>query len=333
MEVLQGPSASARLDGPSVTTVGVFDGVHLGHRAVLGRAVRAARDGGLSAVAVTFDRHPLEVVDPPRRPPLITSLDRKAELIASIGLDVLVVLRFDDELASWPAERFAQRILRDDVRAARVVVGENFTFGRRALGTVATLEELGPSLGFAAEGVPLVVLDGRRVSSTSIREALTVGELSWPRRALGRPFAVDGRVVAGAGRGAGLGFPTANLEVPPGMLLPGRGVYAGRAHVDGGQTHPAAINVGTNPTFGGEPVHVEAFLLDFEGDLRGRAVAVEFVERLRDEERFDSAPALVEQIRADVERARAIIGATDRGSDGDPGLGEGSVAGPEDPGR
>jgi riboflavin kinase/FMN adenylyltransferase len=312
MDVLRGPSASARLDRPSVATIGVFDGVHLGHQAVLGTAVRAAQDGGLAAVAVTFDRHPLEVVDPTRRPPMITSLDRKAELIAGIGVDVLIVLRFDEGLAAWPAERFARRILHQDVRAVRVVVGENFTFGHRALGTVATLEELGAELGFVAQSVPLVDLDGRRISSTSIREAVMAGELGWPRRALGRTFTVDGTVVKGAGRGVGLGFPTANLEVPPGMLLPGRGVYAGRAHVTGGRTHPAAINVGTNPTFGEEPLHVEAFLLDFEGDLRGRAIAVEFIERLRDEERFGSVPALVDQIRADVERTRAIIAAADR---------------------
>ena len=308
MEVLQGPSPAARVDQPSVVTIGVFDGVHVGHQAVLGRAVAAARGDGLLAVAVTFDRHPRSVLDPPSQPPLITSLERRIELIGRLGLDVLVVLRFDQELMSWPAERFARSIVAEDLRARRVVVGENFTFGNRALGTVEVLRDLGPGLGFDAEGVPLMDLDGRRVSSSSIREAVAAGEMGWPAAALGRPFSVDGRVVTGAGRGVTLGFPTANLEIPSRMLIPGRGVYAGRARVhDTGGVHAAAVDVGTNPTFGDEPLHVEAYLLDFDGDLRDRALSVEFVARLRDEERFESVDDLVRTMRDDVARTRALL--------------------------
>jgi riboflavin kinase/FMN adenylyltransferase len=267
-------------------------------------------------VAVTFDRHPRSVLEPGSQPPLITTLERKCALISGLGLDVLVMLRFDQELASWPAERFARRILADDLQARRVVVGENFTFGNRALGTVAMLRELGPKLGFEAESVPLLDLHGRRVSSSSIREAIAAGDMSWPAEALGRPFAVDGTVVTGAGRGVSLGFPTANLEVRPRMLLPGRGVYAGRARLlDAGgeagseqQAYPAAIDVGTNPTFGDEPLHVEAHLLDFDQDLRDRRLSVEFLARLRDEERFDSVEALVRQMEEDVARTRELAG-------------------------
>jgi riboflavin kinase/FMN adenylyltransferase len=197
-------------------------------------------------------------------------------------------------------------VIADGLDAVHVVVGANFTFGHLAQGNIGTLEDLGQRLGFSVEGVALLDLDGRRISSSSIREAVAEGELAWPTRALGRRFALDGRVVRGAGRGADMGFPTANLEVPGRMLIPGRGIYAGRAIVDGG-SRPAAIDVGTNPQFGGEPLHVEAHVLDFDGDLIGQDLAVEFWERLRDEERFDSVEDLVRQIGLDVERTRAVV--------------------------
>jgi riboflavin kinase/FMN adenylyltransferase len=185
-------------------------------------------------------------------------------------------------------------------------VGSNFTFGHKAVGNLATLLGLGASRGFTTEGVPLLEIDGRPASSSSIREALAAGDLAWPMEALGRRFEVDGRVVAGAGRGAGMGWPTANLEVPPRMLIPGGGIYAGAVTVDG-RAYAAAISVGTNPTFGREPLHIEAFLLDFEGDLRGRPMAVEFWQRLRDERRFESTGELSAQIGEDVERTRSIV--------------------------
>jgi riboflavin kinase / FMN adenylyltransferase len=169
------------------------------------------------------------------------------------------------------------------------------------------LTDLGETNGFSVEGVALLKIEGRPVSSSSIREAIGGGELEWPTEALGRRYAVDGTVTAGAGRGAHLGWPTANLAVPPRMLLPGEGVYAGRAHVRG-RTYTAAVNVGTNPTFGGEPMHIEAYLLDFEGELRGDPISVEFWARLRDEVRFDSPEALAKQIGQDVERTRELVG-------------------------
>jgi riboflavin kinase/FMN adenylyltransferase len=218
----------------------------------------------------------------------------------------MVVLEFTEEFSRWPAEEFVRCVLADGLRAGHVVVGANFTFGHKAMGTVDTLRELGPKHGFTAEGVPILELDGRTTSSSSIREALSRGDLSWPARALGRRYAVEGTVVAGAGRGAGLGFPTANLETWPRLLLPGAGIYAGRAGI-GHPEHVAAISVGTNPTFGHEPLHVEAYLLDFHGELQGHELSVEFWARLRDERRFDSPRALAEAMAEDVRRTRELV--------------------------
>lgn len=298
------PEAPA--DGPSVVTVGFFDGVHEGHRAVIGRTVRLARDAGLPAVAVTFDRHPREVLTPGSEPRLLTTVEVKATLIGEVGVDRLYVLPFTAAFAAWEPDDFVDRVLVDALAARRVVVGENFTYGHRARGTAETLVEAGRSRGFDAERVPLLELDGRRVSSSSIREALASGDLAWPERALGRRYAVDGLVVGGAGRGHGLGYPTANLETSPRLLLPADGVYAGVAQVDGA-SHVAAISVGTNPTFGSEPLRVEAFLLDFDGDLRGRPIRVEFWSRLRGQVAFATPEELVAAMDEDVRRVRDLV--------------------------
>ncbi len=310
MEVIHGIDArSSAESGPgTVVTIGFFDGVHRGHRAVLERTVAVARERGLDSVAVTFDRHPREILTPGNEPMLLTTLERKASLIEALGIDRLVVLAFTEEFSRLPAEEFVQRILVDGLAARHAVVGSNFTFGYRAMGTLMVLAGLGEAGGFSVEGVGLLHLGERSVSSSSIREALARGDLTWPTEALGRRYVVDGMVTRGAGRGAAIGFPTANLEVPPRMLLPGEGVYAGRAIAAPG-TFAAAINVGTNPTFGVEPLHAEAFLLDFAGDLRGEPIALELWERLRDEVQFESADALAAQIALDVERTRAVVGA------------------------
>jgi riboflavin kinase/FMN adenylyltransferase len=306
MERVHGLGALPSGDGRSVVTVGFFDGVHLGHRAVLERTVERARERQVPAVAVTFDRHPREILTPGSEPRLLTTVDRKATLIQETGIDTLVVLAFTLDLSQWPAERFITDVLQDRLRAEHCVMGANFTFGHKAAGNVDRLIEVGPSHGFTAERVELVDLDGRRVSSSSIREALSAGDLDWPEKALGRRFVLDGTVVRGAGRGHDLGFPTANLRTWPRLLLPGRGIYAGRAEVDGA-AHVAAISVGTNPTFGTEPLHVESYLLDFEGDLIDRPMAVEFWSYLRDEARFDTPAALVEAMTDDVRRTRDIV--------------------------
>lgn len=306
MEIIRGLEALPLDAARSVVTIGFFDGVHRGHQAVFRRTVEAAHDRGLTPVAVTFDRHPREVLAPGREPRLLTTVERKASLIEGAGIEVLVVLEFTEEFSRWPAEEFVRRVLAEGLNAEHAVVGANFTFGYMAAGTVEVLEEVGPAHGFTAEGVALVDLDGRRVSSSSVRKALADGDLAWPAAALGRRYVVDGTVVTGHGRGKDLGFPTANLRTWPRLLLPGKGVYAGRAQFDD-HAHVAAISVGTNPTFGVEPLHVEAYLLDFEGDILGEPLAVEFWARLRDEARFDSPEELVRAIAEDVDRTRQIV--------------------------
>jgi len=306
MEQLQGVEALPIVQGGTVTTVGFFDGVHLGHRAVLERTVAAARERGLRAAAVTFDRHPREVLTPGKEPRLLTTVERKARLVEAAGIDVLIVLEFTEAFSRWPAERFISEVLVDGLHAQHCVMGANFTFGHKAAGDVQLLIDTGASYGFTAERVELVELDGRRVSSSSIREALAGGDLEWPTAALGRRFVIDGTVVSGAGRGQGLGFPTANLRTWPRLLLPGRGIYAGRAEV-AGQVHVAAISVGTNPTFGVEPLHVESYLLDFDENVVGREMAVELWAYLRDEVRFESPSELSAAIGDDVRRTRELL--------------------------
>jgi riboflavin kinase/FMN adenylyltransferase len=237
----------------------------------------------------------------------LTSLRRKAGLIEDIGIEALVVLEFTEEFSRWPPEAFAHRVLVECLRIRCAAVGQNFTFGHKAAGNLDSLTAFGAAHGFTVEGLPLLEIDGRPISSTSIRDALASGDLEWPERALGRRYVVEGTVVPGAGRGKGLGFPTANLLTPAGIQLPGRGVYAGRALLEEG-SWPAAVNVGINPTFGGEPLHVEAHLLDFDGDLLGKVLAVEFWQRLRDEQRFDSAGDLAAQISEDVRLTASLVG-------------------------
>ncbi len=305
MEVVRGLDALPLPDAPSTVTVGFFDGVHLGHQEVFRRTVEAAAERHARSVAVTFDRHPRETLTPGREPRLLTTVERKASLIEACGIDVLIILEFTDAFSRMAAEDFVRRVLIDGIHAVHVSVGANFTFGHRAAGSIETLREVGRNADVTAEEVGLFTVDGRIVSSSSIREALAAGDLHWPRSALGRRYLVDGEVVSGAGRGKGLGYPTANLRTWPRLLLPGQGIYAGVAELPGGTRFVSAIDVGTNPTFGTDALHVEAFLLDFEGDLYGRRVVVELWQRLRDERAFADEPELVAQIAKDVEAARA----------------------------
>jgi riboflavin kinase/FMN adenylyltransferase len=315
MDIVRGLKALPLPDGPSVVTVGFFDGVHLGHQEVIRRTVEAAKERKARSVAVTFDRHPREILTPGEEPRLLTTVERKASLIEACGVDVLVVLEFTKEFSHVPAQDFVRDVLVGGLLAIHARVGANFTFGHRAAGTVATLAEVGGPLGMTADEVGLFELEGRVVSSSSIREALAIGDLAWPRTALGRRYVVDGEVVAGAGRGKGLGYPTANLRTWPRLLLPGQGIYAGVADLQDGNRYLAAIDVGTNPTFGTEPLHVEAFLLDFPDDeLRGDTLTVEFWERLRDEVKFDSVDDLIAAIADDVERTRTAVPTTDTGA-------------------
>ncbi|MFC0861368.1 bifunctional riboflavin kinase/FAD synthetase [Sphaerimonospora cavernae] len=298
--------------GRSVVTIGVFDGVHLGHQRMVAQTVGMARDLGLPSVVVTFDPHPDEVVRPGTHPLRLTTLHRQAELLASLGVDAVCVLPFTLEFSRMSPDEFVQTALVDRLHAAGVVVGENFRFGHKASGDLDTLRTLGEKYDFVAVGVPLVS-DGVTISSTFIRERLTVGDVVGAAAALGRPHRVEGVVVRGHQRGRALGFPTANIESPPFAAIPAEGVYAGWMQCVQapspyeGQRWPAAISIGTNPTFDGVERTVEAYALDRDDlDLYGVHVAVDFAERLRDTLRFDSIEALIEQMHQDVARAREV---------------------------
>jgi riboflavin kinase/FMN adenylyltransferase len=273
--------------------VGEFDGVHIGHREV----IRGAD------TVLTFEPHPRTVVAPDSAPALLTTLPVKADLIADLGVRELVVIPFDGRFARQSAQEFVDRELVERLGATRVSVGENFRFGHKAKGDA---ELLRAQRAFSTRVVELVELDGEIVSSTHIRGMVGAGEVGPARRFLGAPFQMRGRVIHGDKRGRTLGYPTANLRPEPGLVVPDHGVYACRAQV-GGHNRLAAVNVGVRPTFEtGRGLLVEAYLLDFDGDLYDRELRLDFLERLRGERRFETVDALVEQMHRDVEQAREI---------------------------
>jgi riboflavin kinase/FMN adenylyltransferase len=291
---------------PSVVTIGYFDGVHRGHQTIIGRAVRHADELGVRSAAVTFDRHPMEVVRPDVAPPLLQSLDDRVRSLLDQRVDLVLVLPFTRAFSELSPPDFVEHVLVERLRAVKVVVGTNFRFGHRAGGDVVALSDLGDQLGFATEAVTLLTLDGEPISSTQVREHLAAGDLAWVNRALGRDFTLVGEVVAGDGRGRTIGVPTANLAVGARAAVPANGVYAGMASL-GDRTWPCVVNVGTRPTFDGAGRSVEAHLLDADVDLYGHELTIAFRSRLRDERRFDGPEALVAQIRADIAEARTHL--------------------------
>jgi riboflavin kinase / FMN adenylyltransferase len=293
--------------GRSVVTVGVFDGVHRGHQQLISSAVERGRERGLPSVLVTFDPHPAELIRPGSHPARLTSLRRRADLVAELGVQAFCVLPFTTELLRQEPAEFAHEVLVERLHAADVVVGRNFTFGHRAAGDVAMLTELGKRFGFGVSGLELISDDNVTFSSTYIRSCIDAGDVVAAAAALGRPHRVDGVVVHGDRRGRLLGFPTANIATAPYTALPADGVYAGRFAI-ADRLLPAAISVGTNPTFSGRERTVEAYVLDVDEDFYGFDVAVDFAHRLRGMERFDDVDALVEQMRLDVERTRELLG-------------------------
>ena len=301
--------------GRSVVTIGVFDGVHRGHQRIIGRAVEAARGLGQPAVVITFDPHPSEVIRPGSHPFLLCTAPRRAELLAELGADVVCMMPFTREFSQLSPEEFVRSVLVDRLHTVLVAVGENFRFGHRAAGDVAVLAELGEKYDFTAEGVPLLTDGGVKISSSLIRQKLADGDVTGAAADLGRAHRVEGVVVPGHRRGRALGFPTANLETFPHTAIPADGVYAGWLSVLGEQDGqefeqarwPAAISVGSNPTFDGRERVVEAYALDRDDlELYGVHVGVDFAARLRGMERFSSAAALAEQMRNDIDQARAI---------------------------
>ena len=291
----------------TVVTVGTFDGMHRGHRDVVQRLVDRAAAAGLPSLLVTFDPHPLEIVNPAAAPPLLTVREEKIEILAETGLDYVAVVPFTRQLADYSAEEFVELVLRSRFRMRQLLIGYDHGFGRSRAGDVSVLRTLGQRDGFDVEVVDAVEApDGHSISSTAIRRSVAGGDLDKAADSLGRLYSVGGIVVHGEQRGRQLGFPTLNLAPPPRKLLPPEGVYAARVQTPRG-TFGAMVNLGPRPTFGDSTVGIEAFLLDTTVDLYGSHVRLEFVARLRDTRRFPDAAALVEQIRRDEIAARAAL--------------------------
>jgi riboflavin kinase/FMN adenylyltransferase len=312
VEVVDGPEHAIAPTSGSGVTIGAYDGVHLGHRHVLGVLASLAAERDLATVVVTFDRHPATVVRPQSAPLLLTDLGQRLELLDAAGVERTVVVRFDEARANETAEDFVTEVLVRALGARLVVVGSDFHFGHGRKGNVALLEDMGQRYGFDTVGIALEDDgSGEVVSSTRIRSLVATGDMRGAASLLGRYHQVRGTVERGDGRGtAELGFPTANVAVPPEIVRPGEGVYACFYERPGGERHPAAVSFGRRPTFydDGAPV-LEAFLLDFSETLYGEQARLSFVERIGDQQRFDSAHDLQAQMRLDVEQARAVLSA------------------------
>ena len=291
----------------TVVTVGTFDGVHRGHQAVLDEIGRRARRRGCRSVLVTFDRHPLTVVRPEHAPALLTTSDEKKAILAQSELDFVSFLPFTRTLSRYTPEEFIRLVLRDRFRVEELVIGHDHGFGRSRAGSIDTARRLGAELGFEVDVVEAVTLDGVDVSSTRIREAVGAGDVDTAARGLGRPYSFRGPVVHGMGRGRDLGFPTANIAAPGGRkLLPREGIYAVRAALRD-EIRDGLLHLGPRPTFAGSPPSIELYLLDFDRDIYGELVQVDFLARLRDVASFGSVAGLIEQMRRDRDRAREFF--------------------------
>jgi len=298
-------------DAPRLAAIGAFDGVHVGHRAIIQELVARSRQAQGLALVVTFEPHPMHVISPGAALPLLMTPAAKAAALAELGVDVLVILEFDRELAAMEAADFARDVLAGDLHSREVLVGWNFTFGRGGRGDAALLRRRGPGLGFSATVFPAVTVDGTVASSTAIRGLIQRGEVAAAAALLGRPYALSGEVRRGAGRGRALGFPTANVDLPPGLVHPRAGVYAVRVRWEGagrGPARPGVANIGVRPTFsGGAAPVLEVHIIDLDADLCGQELGIEFAARLRDERRFASPGELALQISRDVSAARSAL--------------------------
>lgn len=302
----------------SVVTIGVFDGVHRGHQRLINTAVLAARERRLPSVLVTFDPHPREIFTPGDNPPLLTTRAQRELMCAELGIDATLIIDFSRELAGLSPEEYFRSLLVDTLHARFVIVGENFTFGAGAGGTAETMVQLGRKYDVEVAIVPLLYDENERICSTHIRDHLAAGDVAAAGLALGRPYSLTGEIVHGAGRGgAELGYPTANQYFPDSVAVPGDGVYAGwfvvegDSHIEGdmqpGLSYPAAVSVGTNPTFGDHERSVESFILDRKADLYGHVATVYFVEKVRDMIKFTSVTELLDNIARDVTRTREVL--------------------------
>jgi riboflavin kinase/FMN adenylyltransferase len=307
MQLIRGLPNLRASHGRCAVSIGSYDGIHLGHRALLERLRAHGERLGGHTVLVTFEPLPREYLSPGDPPPRLTSLRERWRLLTDMGIDYLWVLRFDERVRTMSGEAFAEH-LRGQLGAAVVVVGHDFRFGRNGEATVAFLEAAGAEMGFTVDVVPPVIVDGARVSSSRIREALGRGDLRQAERWLGRPYGMRGRVVEGAHLGRKLGYPTANLRLGRRRAALG-GIFAVRVRGAAAEARPAVASLGNRPTVDGQETLLEAHLFDFAADLYGCEIEVEFVEKLRDEERFANVEALVEQMNRDAAAARRILNA------------------------
>jgi riboflavin kinase/FMN adenylyltransferase len=309
-------AGSGSLDRPlqkPIVTIGNFDGLHVGHRAIMDTVVARARASGGTAIVYTFNPHPIRILRPDQSPRLLTTHEQKVELLEQAGIDVLIVEDFDAKFAATTAEKFIREILFERIQPVEVYVGYDFHFGHDREGSMGLLTELGPKLGFSVTIIPEVTIGESDVNSTRIRKLLTESRVEEAGRMLGRAYSIRGRIVQGDQRGRTLGFPTANVD-PDNEILPAAGVYAGRfSFIDEGSPErgvelPAVMNVGTRPTFEGDGrIHAEAHLIDFKGDVYDRRVEMSFLTHLREERQFSGVGALREQIASDVDATRKIL--------------------------
>ncbi len=290
----------------SAVSIGMFDGVHLGHQALLSALVEEAKRLDAPAVVLTFDRHPAEILSPKNAPLYVTPIEERVELLKAAGADIVVVATFDREMAELEPEEFVDTILVSKLRAEIAVIGSNFRFGRKRVGDVARLRVLGDKRGISVVAVEPVVMRGKRISSTRVRCAIESGDVISAEEFLGRPFALFGTVVHGQEIGRTIGFPTANVEVAKDQIVPGDGVYAVSVEVPGG-SFCGVCSIGTRPTVNGKSRTIEVYIIGFDGDIYGNNVCVDFVARLRDEVRFDSLDELKAQIQKDVEKSKEYV--------------------------
>jgi len=303
--------AKLKPEKDTLLTIGVFDGVHLGHKYLLSQLTKQAKEQDLLSGVVTFNRHPHEVLAPQTKLPFLTDLAQRINLLKNEGVEAIFTLSFTSELAQLSARQFAS-LLKKYLRMRGMVIGPDFALGQTREGNVDILRTLGQDMGFSITVIPPVMINGEVVSSTAIRNALANGDMKRVLNLVGRPFSLNGRVTKGAGRGVELGFPTANLDIDPGQALPADGVYATWTDIDG-QAYQSMTNIGRQPTFGGSQRVVEVYILDYHSNLYGRELKIDIMERLRGEKQFDTPEELKKQITEDINQGRAILSPRGRG--------------------
>jgi len=294
----------------TLLTIGVFDGVHLGHKYLISQLTKQSKQQNLLSGVVTFRQHPQEVLSPQTKLPSLTNLDQKVALLQSEGVDTIILLSFTPELARLSASQFVS-LLKKYLRMQGLIVGPGFALGRDREGNIDTLRQLAQNMNFTLTVIPPVMINGEVVSSTAIRKALAEGDMKKVVNMIGRPFNLHGRVVSGAGRGTKLGFPTANLAIDPKQALPDDGVYVTWAYING-KAHQAMTNIGKQPTFGGKKRTVEVYVLDYLSNLYGRELKIDIIERLRGEEHFDTAEELKKQVTEDIKQGKVILNSQGR---------------------